>query len=75
MIIPPVSSPVELWELSVALLWQGDRLIPLAPSRPGGVDEEGGNGALVECEWEGVASKPSRDLGEVCEVKVLSILE
>ena len=41
----------------------------------GGVDEEVGDGAPVECRWEDVDFKPSRDLGEVREVKFLSIFE
>ena len=33
-IVPPVSSPMELWEPSAVLLWQGGRLLQLASSRP-----------------------------------------
>ena len=35
MIVPPVSRPVELWEPSAVILWQGDRLLQLASSSPG----------------------------------------
>ena len=64
MIVPPVLNPVELWEPSAVLLWQGDRLLQLAhhPAR-GGVDKKGGNGAPSKCGWEDVVFEPSRDTG------------
>ena len=33
--VPPVSRPVELWEPSAVILWQGDRSLQLASSSPG----------------------------------------
>ena len=46
------------------------RIIP-----PGVGSTRRGDGAPIECQWEEVALKPSRDLGEICEVESLSILE
>ena len=54
MIVPPVSSPVELWEPSAVFLWQGDRSLPLVSSRPGRVGGKGGNGTPIKCGWEDV---------------------
>ena len=44
-------------------------------SHPEGIDEEGGNGAPVNCGGERVAFQTSRDLGEIREMKFLGILE
>ena len=41
MIVPPVPSPVELWDPSAVFLWQGDRLLQLVSSRPGWSRREG----------------------------------
>ena len=55
-----------------SILVEKDRLLQLAPSRPGGVDEQGGNGAPVKCGWEDVAFKPIHDVDKTR--KFLSIL-
>ena len=74
MIVPPVPSPVELWEPLAVCGKETGYYRSHHPTR-GGVDGKGGNGAPIKCGWEDVVFEPSRDLGEVSEVEFLCIFE
>ena len=63
IIVPPVSSPVQLWEPSAVISWQGDRLLQLASSRLGWSRREGWEWRYEECGGEGVVFELSHDTG------------